>query len=725
MNGFCSRQFAIACALTLFSSALLAQTTTQVLSNVDTETSLSTTMYAEPPSLGPYTLGSTTLSMTCSASPVIATLSGPLGAQTAPATPVTTPPGGGNLLVDNNLWVTVTPSGGSAGTPTNVCVNAPNAFFASSYGGQSIGTSPVNEQYNCFSTNYEENVASFLGDDSDDVYSGSPAGSQTIDAFGGVGPVDIGYLISPALPTNDEVSVNIADVDFGGYYTASTLYITTNCTITGVSSGNISGNPINYTPGTTPTGLNQSFTFNSNTQNNQGVQLGYNLGTANLAGTLSPSNNGNFPSTVDAAVNPATFQPLFVNGSSFATSNCLQHSGEVYNGNPNACKLYTLECTSTSGSIPETGGYLCPISSADNEQIQDLFDGPNFTLQNIYTPLGVFNEGIGLLMASDAWTGNAGGLCAFDPLSIAGQENLPCPLNLLNYFSGPGGFGGSGLTNSPNSTFVSIYGVPEDQTSIFVPGQLPDAWVNTSTPQAYFYSLPPDLSFGAYTLTGGKLTALPNVANFYPSPIANITYGLSPAPASNVPSPLSEPLTLATSGPLSGVTILPSGATCSDATPTLKTQPPFIPPAQKLGPLADGQYLLYFYAQDCAGTQELQFNYLNNTTGWTTNFFTYPINIDTKAPSISISSPSQGSTFTKSQSVTVNYSCSDSNIPAGSSSGLVLCGTNLYAPQTVYTSSGHILLPTLVVGNNQTFTLYAVDGAGNISSATLTYNVIK
>jgi hypothetical protein len=57
-------------------------------------------------------------------------------------------------------------------------------------------------------------------------------------------------------------------------------------------------------------------------------------------------------------------------------------------------------------------------------------------------------------------------------------------------------------------------------------------------------------------------------------------------------------------------------------------------------------------------------------------------------------------------------------------SGLTHCGTHAYAPETTY-DSGPLSskLNTSSVGNNKTLTITAVDGAGNTTSKTYTYNV--
>ena len=139
-------------------------------------------------------------------------------------------------------------------------------------------------------------------------------------------------------------------------------------------------------------------------------------------------------------------------------------------------------------------------------------------------------------MASDTWA-PPGGPCTFD----ADLSTVPCPQNLLINFSGPGIFKSTGVMTEPNSTYVSVAGVPEDHTSVVVAGQWPDYWVNTLSPNVSFTSQAPNFSKGASVLNShNKLVSLAGCRNYIPAPIHTITYGIS-APNS-VPSPATEPI---------------------------------------------------------------------------------------------------------------------------------------------------------------------------------------
>jgi hypothetical protein len=630
---------------------------------------------------------------------------------------------GGSLLVDNNIIVSVTPNGGVASIPTNVCAQP------------FVAATDLSE--NCFNGNYET-VASdgiLTGNDTDTfvIPSGYPGAGQTADFSGGIAPIDISSLLSTT--GTGQQSVNIQLDDEGVVLTGSTIFLTTNCTQNGVTGpATVSGNTITTSSNQ---GVTQSFNFDTGT----GQNVGFVYDVSQAANTLSSdSPTVATPQSGDLPLDPGLFQKNYVPGTSFATSNCLIHTGEELAGevtsnggtNPNlapACKLYTLECTTPNNSTPS--GANCPVSVFENEVVQDVFDGPPFSLQAIYTPFGVFQEGIGFLMASDTWPGNSTPSetnCGFDPSS--GLQTLPCPQNLLDSFSGPGKFSGTGLTTNPNSTFISIYGVPEDHTSVFVAGEWPDNWVNSNTPNVYFFSQPPNLSKGASVFSGGKFTALPGAANYIPQPIKGITYGIAPA-GTPPPVPVNEPIV--------NDTFVPSGTTCPTGLLTAKSQPVFMPPVQTVTnpgsvPLADGKYLLHYYAQDCAGTQELLFtqppsNQNPNPGPWSTSFYTYPVNVDTIAPQVTGITPSPvGTSFKVGSVVTASYSCTDANSPVNNEntgSGVVLCGLNLYAPETTYNTG--TLKTRLNTGSTgaKSFTVYAVDGAGNISSSTFKYTVTK
>ena len=596
------------------------------------------------------TFNSATLNLSCNSSPVTAVLSS--SADSA-----------GNVLADNKIDLTVI-SDTSNGSPVNIC-----------RGGTS-DNEPGGVSQDCFTTSYQSsaNAGNLTGKDPD-----------TFVATGGVPPIDI----SSSLQSGSE-QVKIDLVDEGGYLASSTLYLNTNCSQNGVTGpATITGNPIPQT-NPTPAQLTQNFPFNPTS--NQQVQFVYDLSQAQNAGSLSIT-SGTIPATGDLPVDPSNFQSTLVANTSFATSICLIHSGELVNGAP-ACKLFTLECTVGTGS--NASGAQCPVSSLPNEIFQDVFDGPSFTLPDISTPNGpTFHQGIGFLMAKEDWTG---GPCSFDPASDL--RNLPCPQNLLSTFSGPGLYVSTGHTTHPNSTFIPIAQVPEALTTVAVAGQQPGGWIHTSTASVTLSSQPP-------VLTG---THLPGSANFVASPIQSITYGISEA--SSVPAPGAPPST---------------DTTVQNNLPCPAPSNPLDPPAtvfttgvQTLGGLADGNYLLHYFAEDCAGTEELKFRQ-DSGGSWSTSYYTVPINVDTIAPIVAsgpVLSPTTTTSYTVGQTVTATYRCTDER------SGIVRCGSSSFSPGSNVLDTGTLssLIDTSTPGT-KVYTVTAVDAAGNQSSQSVSYVV--
>jgi len=592
---------------------------------------------------------SNTLNVDCSSTQTpVAYLSSSASASPANST--------GNVLVDNNVNVTnLTNSNG----PVNVCTGGVNG-------------SQVGPFENCFTSSYQgaASAGNLTGQNPD-----------TFVASGGVPPLNISALLS----AGQKQQIKIDLVDEGGYVANSSVYLNTNCSLGGVTGpATISGNTI---PSSNPTQqqLKQDFTFN--TGNDTLINFQYDLTGA--ADSLTINSAGVNPIVGDSPLEPVIDYPAKVAGTSFATSICLIHNGEVVDGKA-VCKLYTLTCTTGTGS--SATGAQCPVSSVSNETMRDIFDGPTFELNDIPTPGGpTFHEGIGFLMASEDW---AQGPCTFDPASDL--QALPCPQNLLTSFTGPGTFTSTGQTTRPNSTFISIAQVPEDLTTVTVtdssgnPVTLgPGNWTNNPNPYVKLSSQPPNLAG----------VALAGAAAFVASPIKSITFGSSAA--NNVPVP---------GNPISTDTVLTNPSDCVD--PVAAT---FTAPIQQIVGLNDGNNLLHYYAQDCAGTEELKFTKDNSGT-WSTNFYTFPINVDTAAPVVA-SGPtlSPAGPYYQGQVVTATFRCQDGL------SGIVQCGGQAFG-SVADTGTLTASVPTTGSGS-QTFTVVAKDAAGNQTSQSVNYQV--
>jgi uncharacterized repeat protein (TIGR01451 family) len=546
-------------------------------------------------------------------------------------------------------------------TPVDICKN---------------GTSENGGQQNCFNTTYASQASDgkLTGQDPDGLASS-----------GGVPALDISSYFGPGA-----IQAQIKTVDTGGYLTSSTLYLVTNCTNLGVTGpGNITGNPISSSNPTSQQ-LTQNYAFNSS--NNQQVRFTYDLSQAKDSGTLSIP-DGSTPSTADTPIDPTTFTTHYLHGTSFATANCLLHDGELYNGSP-ACKLYTLTCQ--VGTDPNQKGALCPASQERNEFFQEVFDGPSFTLPDIAGTDGLtFHQGVGFLEALDGWVG---GTCVFDSSSSIAHQL--CPQNVLTNFSGPGAYRSGGPGQSPNSGFITVAPVPEDLTTITVSPQLqPGNWINKQNAIVNFVSTPP---------------ALASNNNFVAAPIQSLTYGISGT--SNVPQPGS---------PIPGDVTIPNTACPSPGSPNPPPATVFTPTPQSVSVSADGSYLLHYFAQDCAGTEELKFT---QTAGsWSTSFYTFPINVDTvtpivaSGPTLSPAPSTNGgvaNSYLIGQKVTANYSCTDDR------SGIVKCGTFTYAPGTTLNTGNLSSGVDTSKAGAQTFTVTAVDAAGNQTSTSVNYQVV-
>jgi hypothetical protein len=562
---------------------------------------------------------------------------------------VTSSPSGGTgkVLVDNAIFLTVTHGNEAPNGPINICK-----------GGviENGGRLP-----DCFTTAYQipASEGKLTGVDPD-----------TLVATGGVGPLDISSYLAPGL---NQIKLDLADT--GGYLASSSINLYTNCTANGVTGPTqISGNPISST-NPAPSSLTQTFSFNKT--NKQIVQQTYDLSVAEGKKTLTIA-NGTIPTVADKPIDPAKW-PAFVSGTSFATSQCMVHSGEsLLNGKP-ACKLYTVTCQVGQGSTGS--GAQCPVSTIRNEVFTDNFDGPALMLPDIVSGKYTFHQGVGYLMASEGWTG---GSCEFD--SASGLENDFCPLNLLTQFSGVGAYGSKGTSTHPNSAFISVAPVPEDLTMVTL--NPPGPWINKHTFTANFVSVPP-------------VVPQPN-NDFVAAPIASITYGVSPQ--DDVPS---------TEFPVPGDTVLDNKPCPAPGDSGKVTAAKFQPPAQEITIPEDGKYYLRYFATDCAGTEELLF-FKDSNADWHTLFFAVPVVIDTVSPEVAkepVLSPPPTLIhgvlgYAVGQSVMAKYRCSD-NL-----SGVVLCGTMHYAKPVTDPPTVSSRVNTSTAGS-KTFTVDVKDLAGN------------
>jgi hypothetical protein len=597
-----------------------------------------------------------TQNLTCPASGIVATVS-------------STTDGTGNVLVDNFINLTVAQGTTTTTGPTNICRG---------------GIIENGNQADCFTAGYQGPASNgqLTGDDPDGA----------IAAAGGVTPIDISSQLASGANT-----LTFDLVDTGGYLASTSIYLYTNCTSQGiVGGGQITGNSI---PSSNPPAdvLTQNFAFSA--VNNKGVQQVLDFSYAAAAQTLTVE-NGTIPTVVDLALDPATWSN-YVKGTSFATSQCLVHNGELLDNNSPACKLYTVTCQVGQGSTGS--GAQCPSSSARNILFEDIFDGPEFYLPDIHAGHEVFHQGFGYLEASDGWTG---GPCTFENAS---EQIFSCPENLLVQFTGPGATKTTSSNPVPhiNSTFISVGPVPEDRTKVRFEGSDDDdwgwfwkreKWVNSREVQVKFLSKPP-------------IVPPPN-NGFVAAPIYGITYGVSLANA--LPS---------TEFPVPGDLTLYTAEGCPAPGTIVAT--PFSPEPVPVSVDADGNYLIHYFATDCAGTEELFF-YKDNTNSWNTTFFTKELNVDTVNPTV-VAGPTLSPAptlingvlgYKKGQKVTATYQCSDDR------SGVEQCGEEFYCDPVTNPAAVKTTINTWGAGQ-QTFTVKVSDAAENEGqSASVSYTVV-
>jgi uncharacterized repeat protein (TIGR01451 family) len=177
--------------------------------------------------------------------------------------------------------------------------------------------------------------------------------------------------------------------------------------------------------------------------------------------------------------------------------------------------------------------------------------------------------------------------------------------------------------------------------------------------------------------------------------------------------------------PIPGDVTVPNTA-CPAPGSTISQPPPaFTPDPQTISVSSDGTYLVHYFAQDCAGTEELKFT---QTAGsWSTSFYTFPISVDTitpiiaSGPTLSPAPSTNGgvaNSYVIGQKVTANYSCTDDR------SGIVKCGTFTYAPGTTLNTGNLSSTVDTSKAGAQTFTVTAVDAAGNQTSSSVNYQVV-
>src|SRR5271157_1503083 len=354
----------------------------------------------------PFTFGSTTLNLSCPASPT-ATLS-------------SSPDGSSNVLVDNFVTLAVNGSPFGSGSPAgNVCTG----------GTFDVLNGTIDEQ-DCFTTNYQYPAGrgALNGDDPDTF---TNAGNSVLQTYpnnaGGVSPINVSAAFINEEATTPTAIFSL--LDGGGYVTSTTLYLVTSCSLTNATSGSETGNPTSQQP-------SQTLSFDTVVDHLDQYAFNY---------SLVPVSSITNPNATPVVTNNSITQEAYalsVAGTPFAGTTCIPLAS--LGGN---CARKTQVCT-----LPGSGtasGANCPQTSA-----------PDFLFTSTFDPVAPItsNTTFGFLEFNDA-----GGCPLEGP-----EANSSCPQNGLVSFSGPGINTGGRGAGSTNSSVSLVAGVTPPTTTVQV-----------------------------------------------------------------------------------------------------------------------------------------------------------------------------------------------------------------------------------------------------------------
>jgi uncharacterized repeat protein (TIGR01451 family) len=587
------------------------------------------------------------------------------------------PDGSGNVMADNFLTLAINGDPVEAGSPAgNVCTSG----FASDGSAADCFTEAYRTAANSPAGIFGQNPDNFTNADNGVLDGG---------AAGGIPPIDVSsYLASIATiegpPTQTPVTFSL--VDRGGKVASSTLFLVTDCAAPGVQTGGtLTGNPLDPAK---PESLVQDFPFNTAPGNH--ITL-----TANFLGadTFDP-NGAATPNVNDTGIRQENFPPM-VTGTSVAPAVCIKLNGEVAaDGQTKLCKAFTITCTDPVTGI--AAGKNCPqkqaVAAANKLFFETKLDSPDAV---VIAP----GTGPGLLEGTDTWATATTAMGALKPCSVDTPPLFPdddgevsgqlCPQNPLTEFKGAGDPISGSTPRGVNSTFIPVLNVPLPfSTFTTTPPMTTAGWVNSQTVTINFTSNP--------ATYGG-----PNPNGFTPAAIASLTYGTQ--------TPVPDP-TFGVNGDVTN-----SNASGTGACPGL-TVGPFASSTTPINFGADGIFNnVHYFATDCAGTEELAFTPSANPNQNWASFKTATIKIDTVAPTISaitFDPSSTGNIFASGQKVHPLFTCSDDR------SGIASCvGTGGVA------GDGTGLLNTMGTGS-KTFTVTATDNAGNVTTSSVTYQLV-
>ena len=441
------------------------------------------------------------------------------------------------------------------------------------------------------------------------------------------------------------------------WFTSTTLYLVTNCSVTNANTGTETGNPLNQQP-------SQTLSFDTVLNHLDQYAFDYSLVPPGLI-----TNADATPTVTNNSITTTQYSAL-VAGTPFQNTSCIPLAS--LGGN---CALKTQVCTLPGGSTAT--GANCPQTSTPDFLFTSTFD-PVTTITDSTTKFG-------FLEFNDAGSCTGG---------LEGPEaNNSCPQNGLVSFTGPGENSGRRGAGTVNSSAIVVTGVNPPTTTVVVTPFFPTApssgWTN-GNPQV--------------TFTGNPGASMPVVA-----PVNFIEYGVNPSPG----LPPTFPIPFTGNGSFGPDTVLSNTACPRGSNPYTATAPAFTPAPFSLGPYQDGQSnLLHYSTTDCATTHELLFTLSGPGGSWSTSFKSLTLKTDLVAPSISVTAPANGGSYSANQKVQAAYSCSDNESGVATCAGTVPNGSNIDTT------------PTSGLMTTKTFTVAATDNVGNTTgSVPVTYTV--
>jgi len=358
------------------------------------------------------TFDSTTLTLSCPASPTAVISS--------------SPDGSGNVLVDNFLTLFVGPNPitqtTASGLIGNVCPG-------------NLGNPSDAGQPDCFTSAYQQPAsANSLDGQNPDTFTNSGNSNPFLDgAAGGTSPIDVSALLLALGGTQGQATFSL--LDGGGKVTSTTLFLVTSCSLTNASTGTETGNPLNQQP-------SQTLNFDTVAGNTDEYSFDY-----SLVPPGSITNLDSTPVVTNNSISPAAYLASVAN-TPFANTSCIPLAS--LGGN---CALKTQVCAPPPPSTQAAAGSFCPQTSAPDFLFTSAFDPfPGFT--PLSTPTTVF----GFLEFNDA-----GGCPLEGP-----ETGSSCPQNGLVSFSGPGLNNTRTGAGSTNSSRIAVVGVTPPTTTVVV-----------------------------------------------------------------------------------------------------------------------------------------------------------------------------------------------------------------------------------------------------------------